>query len=133
MASWSPATASCNHPEDSSDMLSPAMGIGAGVKAFMMVDGGRGSAGSGSNCRSRRMGSRARSVAESSEGVDGDRSWRRDGDAGTAVERKDSGGGGGRGRGRAKKEDVVWVQCDKCERWRKLAPGMRLEDLPDMW
>ncbi|CAN0199532.1 unnamed protein product, partial [Scytosiphon promiscuus] len=54
---------------------------------------------------------------------------RRESDAGS----RGNGGGGGRGRGRSKKEDVLWVQCDKCLRWRKLALGMRLEDLPDKW
>ena len=143
MATWNPATASCDHPEDLADMIIPVAGAGGG-RSFT---GGGGSRGGGASCRGgRRLGARARVALDASEGGgDEDRSWKRDGDSGgTSIERRTgdsggvgtaagSGGGGGRGRGRSKKEDVVWVQCDKCLRWRKLALGMLLEDLPDKW
>lgn len=142
MATWNPATASCDHPEDTADMLIPVVG-GGSERSFTGGGGGRGG---GASCRGgRRMGSRARAVEASDAGGDEDRSWKRDGDSGTSLDRRtaDGGGGGaasvgnggsgGRGRGRSKKEDVVWVQCDNCLRWRKLAPGMLLEDLPDKW
>lgn len=87
------------------------------------------------------MGSRARATGDSGEMAGGeDRPWGREFDSrvGGGLERRESdassrGSGGGRGRGRSKKEDVLWVQCDTCLRWRKLALGMRLEDLPDKW
>lgn len=139
MAIWSPATASCEHPEDSADMLTPATGGTSSGRSFL-AGGGGGRGNGGGSCRGRRLGSRARAAPEASEAVgDTERSWRKDGDAGSAAgERRSSEGGvgssgGGRGRGRSKKEDVLWVQCDKCLRWRKLALGMRLEDLPDKW
>jgi len=28
---------------------------------------------------------------------------------------------------------VDWVQCDKCEKWRKLPPHISQEELPDIW
>lgn len=105
---------------------------------------GRG--GGGASVRGRRVGSRARATPEAGEAAGGEaRSWRRDSESRIILERRESdagsGSGGGssgiagagRGRGRSKKEDVLWVQCDKCLRWRKLAFGMRLEDLPDKW
>lgn len=141
MATWSPETASCNHPEDSADMLTTTT-VSAGGKSFMLGSGGRGGGGGGASCRGRRLGARGRATSEATEvGGDEEKSWRKDGDSVAAVERRASdvggsagaGGGGGRGRGRSRKEEVVWVQCDKCLRWRKLALGMRLEDLPDKW
>lgn len=34
-----------------------------------------------------------------------------------------------------KKDDdnVEWVQCEKCEKWRKLPPHISAEELPDVW
>lgn len=26
-----------------------------------------------------------------------------------------------------------WVQCEKCEKWRRLPPRIKAEDLPDVW
>ena len=136
MATWSPATANCEHPEDSTEMVVP-------LSTTTISGGGRGngSAGGSAGYRGRRIGSRSsRTASEGSEGgAEEDRSWRRDGE-GTSAERRWSdggsaigGGNGGRGRGRAKKDDLLWVQCDKCEKWRKLANGMRNEDLPEKW
>lgn len=137
MATWSPATASCDFPEATAEMMAPAAG-NAGVRSFVGRGGGRG--GGGASFRGRRAGSRARAVSEMSEaGGDEDRSWRRE-DSGAPGEHRASdvgaatgGAGVGRGRGRSKKEDVVWVQCDNCLRWRKLALGMLFEHLPDKW
>jgi len=28
---------------------------------------------------------------------------------------------------------VEWVQCDKCEKWRKLPPDISADELPDIW
>jgi hypothetical protein len=30
-------------------------------------------------------------------------------------------------------ENLVWIQCDKCEKWRVLLGGLSEEDLPDEW
>ncbi|CAJ1944433.1 unnamed protein product [Cylindrotheca closterium] len=30
-------------------------------------------------------------------------------------------------------ENVEWVQCEKCEKWRKLPPYMAADELPDKW
>ena len=29
--------------------------------------------------------------------------------------------------------DVKWVQCEKCEKWRRLPPQISAEDLPEVW
>merc|ERR1712166_410163 len=29
--------------------------------------------------------------------------------------------------------NVEWVQCDKCEKWRKLPPDISADELPDIW
>ena len=26
-----------------------------------------------------------------------------------------------------------WVQCDECEKWRKVPPGISVDDFPDVW
>lgn len=146
MAAWN-AGASCAQPEDSSSL---ATTNSPGGRSFV-VRGGGGGAGAGAapsaggGARGRRIGSRGRTTSEPSDAAHGgvggeDRSWsrvgleRRESDAGSRGGGAAGGAGGaGRGRGRSKKEDVMWVQCDKCLRWRKLALGMRLEDLPDKW
>ena len=143
MAAWN-ANPSCDQPEDSSSLATTANSPGG--RSFVVRGrggGGRGAAGGGgagavAGARGRRIGSRGRGTSEPNEAAGGvgageDRAWSRVG-----LERRESdagsrGGGAGRGRGRSKKEDVMWVQCDKCLRWRKLALGMRLEDLPDKW
>ncbi|GMI11916.1 hypothetical protein TrLO_g13311 [Triparma laevis f. longispina] len=30
-------------------------------------------------------------------------------------------------------EDMEWVQCEKCEKWRRLPPNLSAADLPDTW
>lgn len=30
-------------------------------------------------------------------------------------------------------DNVEWVQCDKCEKWRKLPPHISTDELPDIW
>ncbi len=30
-------------------------------------------------------------------------------------------------------DNVEWVQCDKCEKWRKLPPHISADELPDIW
>jgi len=30
-------------------------------------------------------------------------------------------------------DNVEWVQCEKCEKWRKLPPDISAEDLPEVW
>ena len=30
-------------------------------------------------------------------------------------------------------DEAVWVQCDKCEKWRALAPDVNAKNLPDIW
>jgi len=30
-------------------------------------------------------------------------------------------------------DNVEWVQCDKCEKWRKLPPDISADELPDVW
>mmetsp|Transcript_16970 Transcript_16970/g.37068 ORF Transcript_16970/g.37068 Transcript_16970/m.37068 type:complete len:1270 (+) Transcript_16970:610-4419(+) len=30
-------------------------------------------------------------------------------------------------------ENVEWVQCEKCEKWRKLPPHISADELPDVW
>jgi len=30
-------------------------------------------------------------------------------------------------------DNVEWVQCDKCEKWRKLPPDISADELPDIW
>lgn len=30
-------------------------------------------------------------------------------------------------------ESQEWVQCEKCEKWRRLPPRIKAEDLPDVW
>lgn len=142
MAAWN-ANPSCDQPEDSSSLATTANSPGersfvvrSGRGAAGGVGGAAGGSNAGAGARGRRIGSRGRGTSEQSEAAGGgggeDRTWSRIG-----LERRESDagsrGGAGRGRGRSKKEDVMWVQCDKCLRWRKLALGMRLEDLPDKW
>jgi len=31
------------------------------------------------------------------------------------------------------KDNVEWVQCEKCEKWRKLPPHISADELPDTW
>ena len=33
----------------------------------------------------------------------------------------------------AVQEEMEWVQCEKCEKWRKLPPNLSAADLPDKW
>lgn len=146
MATWN-ASASCNQPEDSFSIATTATSAG-GRNSFVVRGGAAGRGGGGASVRGRRVGSRARATPEAGEAAAcGEaRSWRRDSESRIGMERRESdagsrggaggsgsNGGAGRSRGRSKKEDVLWVQCDKCLRWRKLALGMRLEDLPDKW
>lgn len=130
MATWSPETANCEHPEETTEKVAPATNT---------TGRGNGNAGSSGGYRGRRVGSRStRSAFDGSEGGgEEDKSWRRDVE-GAPVERRSLdgsayGNGVSRGRGRARKDELLWVQCDKCEKWRKLANGMRNEDLPDKW
>ena len=30
-------------------------------------------------------------------------------------------------------ENLEWVQCEKCDKWRKLPPHVSADDLPDVW
>ena len=158
MAFWNPS-ASCDQPEDSTTVATTPSN--AGGRSFAVRDtagaagaggggggGGRGGAGAGAGLRVRRIASRARATSEPSEvsggggGGGGSGDWRREADSRAGLERRDSDAGsrGGAGsaavkaRGKsAKTQEENWVQCDKCLRWRKLAPGMRNEDLPDKW
>lgn len=121
MATWSPEKASCSYPDDS-DVLSPASA--AGDKPLVP-----------SNCRGRRVTARMRAAAaDAGGGVGG--GGVNDGHAAMegAVTEITGGGGVGKGRGgRGRKVEIKWVQCDMCFRWRKLAPGMGSEDLPEKW
>ncbi|VEU33799.1 unnamed protein product [Pseudo-nitzschia multistriata] len=33
----------------------------------------------------------------------------------------------------ADEDNVEWVQCDKCQKWRKLPPHISSDELPDVW
>jgi len=35
--------------------------------------------------------------------------------------------------GNEDEDNVEWVQCDKCEKWRKLPPDISADELPDVW
>ena len=37
------------------------------------------------------------------------------------------------GKKEAVPEDMEWVQCEKCEKWRRLPPNLSAADLPDVW
>lgn len=48
--------------------------------------------------------------------------------------RKESGRSGrGKQPNKEKPENQEWVQCEKCEKWRKLPPRICSKDLPDKW
>ncbi|KAL3906261.1 MAG: hypothetical protein SGARI_004082, partial [Bacillariaceae sp.] len=36
-------------------------------------------------------------------------------------------------RGSQDDDNVEWVQCDKCQKWRKLPPDISADELPDKW
>mmetsp|Transcript_24324 Transcript_24324/g.55434 ORF Transcript_24324/g.55434 Transcript_24324/m.55434 type:complete len:565 (-) Transcript_24324:177-1871(-) len=46
---------------------------------------------------------------------------------------RSSRGGKEREKEKEKVEDVQWVQCEKCDKWRKLASHINVKDLPDSW
>ncbi|CAN0525105.1 unnamed protein product [Ectocarpus sp. 12 AP-2014] len=98
MGTWNPA-ASCEQPEDSTSIPTPATNGTAGGRSFV-VRGGAGSRGGGcgASVRGRRIGSRARATSESVDAAD-ERAWRRDPGSGSGLERRESGGvGAGRRR-----------------------------------
>ena len=42
-------------------------------------------------------------------------------------------GRGGKSKNKGKTESQEWVQCEKCEKWRKLPPRISAKDLPEKW
>lgn len=124
MATWSPEKARCDYPEEE-ELLSPTSTSG---KSIMTP-----------SYRGRRVPSRVRvnSVAAGDETGGESSGWAEGfltGEGSTAEGSVGGGGSGvGRGRGRGRKVEVKWVQCDGCQRWRKLTGGVRSEDLPDKW
>jgi hypothetical protein len=34
---------------------------------------------------------------------------------------------------KGKEDNQEWVQCEKCEKWRRLPPNISADDLPDVW
>lgn len=122
MAVWNLDKAHCDHPEDT-DLLSSTSNTN---KSIMNA-----------TYRGRRVGSRVRAASLARDDAGGDTGSWVEGDAPSERTAEISAGGGatgvGRGRGRGRKVEVKWVMCDACQRWRKLTPGMRLEDLPEKW
>lgn len=140
MAFWSPETARCDYPEDS-DLVSPTFVGGTDTTS----DAAGKTGASAANCRgSRRVAARMRAltdvVADATRG-EGGRSWNDVDPAEVPAERITEGGAGGSGTGggsrsrggRARRLETKWVMCDNCQKWRKLAPGMGSEDLPEKW
>lgn len=131
MAFWSPEKASCDYPEEE-ELWSPASASAGGAGGAS----GDKSLISPSNRGRRVTASRARATS-SAGGNDGAGQSGRfaegfsASDVGGSVADGDEGApGDSRGNTR---EEVEWVQCDGCRRWRKLSDGMRSEDLPEQW
>lgn len=129
MAFWSPDKASCDYPEEE-ELWSPASASGGGAGGAS----GDKSLISPSNRGRRVTASRAR-AASSAGGDDGQSGRMAEGfsasDVGDSVAEGDEGApGDGPVNSR---EEVEWVQCDGCRKWRKLSGGMRSEDLPEQW
>ena len=40
---------------------------------------------------------------------------------------------GRKGSNKGKEDNQEWVQCEKCEKWRRLPPNIAADDLPDVW
>jgi len=53
-----------------------------------------------------------------------------------ATQNKESDNGSGNGTTQAQADEadnLEWVQCDKCHKWRKLPPHISADELPEVW
>jgi len=44
-----------------------------------------------------------------------------------------SSGSNGKDKDKEDEDNVEWVQCDKCQKWRKLPPHISSDELPEIW